>query len=435
MRTVAPARPATPRPDPEEAADELVALAQATTFGRVDDDGTVWVRTADGERSVGSYPGASPEDALIYFARKYTDLVAQVDLLEQRIRSTDLAAKDAVPAIDRMRETVAEAAVVGDLAALDSRLDALAAVADKRRAKAEAARQRAREAARATKERIVTEAESLAASTQWKATGDRLRELLEEWKVAPRLERKADDELWKRFSAARTAFDKARRQHFATLDSGREDARQRKEKLVKEAESLSGSKDWGPTSARFRDLMTEWKAAGRAGREHEDALWERFRTAQDAFFSARSGVFAERDADQKANLERKEALVVEAEALLPISNLGAAKRAMRSISERWDAIGHVPRGDRDRVEGRLRRVEETIRGAEEGEWRRTNPEARARAEATVAQLRTSIEKLEAQAAKDRAAGKESAAAKSDEAVAVRRTWLAEAERTLADLTR
>jgi hypothetical protein len=190
-----------------------------STHGRVDEDGNVYVRTADGERLVGAYPGATAEEALAYFGRKYDDLAAQVDLLDVRVRTTDLTPKDALTSITRLRETVTTAAVVGDLEALAAHLDALVEVVEQRRVAQDAARAKAREQARATKERIVAEAESLAASTQWKATGDRLRTLLDEWKAAPRLERRADDELWKRFSAARTTFDRARRQHFATLDA------------------------------------------------------------------------------------------------------------------------------------------------------------------------------------------------------------------------
>jgi hypothetical protein len=219
------------------------------------------------------------------------------------------------------------------------------------------------------------------------------------------------------------------------MDAQRDEARARKERLVTEAEELSTSTDWGPTAQRYRALMQDWKAAGRAGREDEEALWTRFRTAQDRFFAARSGTFAERDADQRANLERKEALAAEAEQLLPVTDYRSARRALRSISERWEAIGHVPRGDRDRVEGRLRRVEDAVRSLEESEWRRTNPEARARAEATVAQLRSSVSDLEVKVAKARAAGRDKDAADAETALEVRRSWLAEAERTLADLSR
>ena len=403
-------------------------------FGRVGEDGTVYVRTREMERPVGSYPGATPDEALAYFARKYDALAAEVVLLEQRVRKAELAPKDAGASIERLRIAIATANAVGDLDALSTRLDTLGTLAEQRRVESDAARVKARDEARATKEQIVSEAESLAEATAWKATGERFRTLLDEWKAAPRLDRKTDDELWKRFSGARSTFDRNRRQHFAALDSERAEAKTRKEGLVKQAEELTASTEWGPTAGRYRDLMTQWKSAGRAGREDEEALWTRFRAAQDAFFGSRNAAMSERDSDQRENLEAKEALATEAEQLLPITDHRAARRALRTISERWEAIGHVPRGDRDRVEGRLRRVEDAIRSAEEDEWRRTNPEARARAEATVAQLRAAIDKLTGQAEKARADGKEKQAADAEAAIEARRSWLEEAERALAEFS-
>ena len=426
----APSSPAAPAAAPAAA----VAASDPSEWGRVADDGTVYVRTAEGERPVGSYPDASPEEALAYFGRKFDELAGQVDLLEQRVRAGGIAPKDAGSTLAHLQEAVTEANAVGDLAALLTRLDAVATQIEERRKRSEAARAKAREAAAATKERIVEEAEKLSTSSDWKRAGDRLRELLEEWKKAPRLERKVDDALWKRFSHARTAFDKRRRVHFAELDEQRGEAAARKEKLIKKAEELSTSKEWGDTARAYRDLMTEWKAAGRARRDVEDKLWERFRAAQDVFFAARSEVFAERDAGQAENLEKKRSLASEAEALLPITDLKSARAALRHVHEQWEAVGHVPRSDRDAVENRLKKVDDAVRAAEEAEWARSNPEARARAEATVSQLRTSIANLEADAAKARTAGNEKKAADAESAAEARRSWLVEAERTLAEFS-
>ena len=222
--------------------------------------------------------------------------------------------------------------------------------------------------------------------------------------------------------------------HFAELDEQRGEAAARKEKLIKKAEELSTSKEWADTAKAYRDLMTEWKAAGRARRDVEDALWARFRAAQDVFFTARSEVFAARDAGLSENLEKKRVLVTEAEALLPVTDQKSARAALRSIHERWEAIGHVPRADRDAIEGRLKKVDDAVRGAEEAEWARSNPEARARAEATVAQLRTSIANLEAEATKARAAGQDKKAADAESAIEARRGWLVEAEKTLTEFS-
>ncbi|WP_069173270.1 DUF349 domain-containing protein [Streptomyces griseus] len=373
-------------------------------WGRVDETGTVYVRTADGEQVVGSWQAGSPEEALAYFERKYEGLVVEIGLLERRVKTTDLSAKDATAAIEHLRQQVDEHHAVGDLAALGKRLDALVATVDSRREERRVQKAKQTDEARGAKEALVVEAEELAQSEQWRSAGERLRALVDTWKGLPRLDRKSDDELWHRFSHARSVFSKRRKAHFAALDAQREEARKVKEKLVAEAESLSGSTDWGATAARYRDLMTEWKAAGRAQREAEDELWNRFRGAQDVFFAARSGVFAERDAEQGENLKVKEELAAEAEKLVPVTDLKAARAAFRALNERWEAVGHVPRDARPKVEGRMHAVERALQEAEESEWRRTNPEARARAEGLTGQLQAAVDKLRTQIDTARASG-------------------------------
>ncbi|WP_330303195.1 MULTISPECIES: DUF349 domain-containing protein [unclassified Streptomyces] len=380
-------------------------------WGRVDETGTVYVRTADGEQVVGSWQAGSPDEALAYFERKYEGLVVEIGLLEKRVKTTDLSAKDAQTAIGHIREQVDAHHAVGDLDALKVRLDKLVETVDARREERKVQRAKQSDEARHSKEALVVEAEELAQSDQWRAAGERLRALVDTWKGLPRLDRKSDDELWHRFSHARSAFSKRRKAHFASLDAQREEARKTKEKLVAEAESLSSSADWGPTAARYRELMADWKAAGRAQREHEDDLWNRFRGAQDVFFAARSSVFAERDAEQSENLKLKEELAEEAEKLVPVQDLKAARATFRSINERWEAIGHVPRDARPKVEGRMHAVERALQESEEAEWRRTNPEARARAEGLTGQLQAAVDKLQGQIESARSAGNASKADK------------------------
>ncbi|MFE7357215.1 DUF349 domain-containing protein [Streptomyces sp. NPDC057543] len=373
-------------------------------WGRVDETGTVYVRTADGEQVVGSWQAGSPEEALAYFERKYEGIVVEIGLLERRVKTTDLSAKDATTAIEHLRVQVDEHHAVGDLDALRKRLDSLVATVESRREERKAQKAKQTDEAKHAKEALVAEAEELAQSEQWRSAGERLRALVDTWKGLPRLDRKSDDELWHRFSHARSAFSKRRKAHFASLDAQREEARKAKEKLVAEAESLSGSTDWGATAARYRDLMTEWKAVGRAQREAEDDLWNRFRGAQDVFFAARSEVFAERDAEQGENLKLKEELAAEAEKLVPVKDLKAARAAFRALNERWEAIGHVPRDARPKVEGRMHAVERALQEAEESEWRRTNPEARARAAGLTGQLQAAVDKLRTQIDTARASG-------------------------------
>ncbi|MGE5137581.1 MAG: DUF349 domain-containing protein [Gemmatimonadota bacterium] len=404
-------------------------------WGRVDADGTVYVRTAEGERVIGSWQAGTPEEALAFYRRKFESLSTEVGLLEQRLTTTDLSPAQAATAIERLREAVTDAHAIGDLDSLRTRLDAIAGKVDHRREEVRAARDHARTEAREVKERIVAEAERIAAeATHWKNAGERLRQLLEEWKAAPRADRAVEAVLWKRLSAARNAFNKRRKAYFAELTEEREVARARKEKLVVDAESLASSTDWAATAAAFRDLMRQWKAAGRAGRAEEDELWGRFKAAQDTFFQARSEVYSAKTAEMRQHAEVKTQLLDEAGKLLPVSDVRAARSALRGIHERWEQAGPVPREAHDRLEQGLRKIEDAVRKAEDAQWRRTNPEAAARARGAVEQLQTAIAGLEDRLAKAQARGDERAARDAQEALDARRSWLAEAERTLNEFS-
>jgi hypothetical protein len=399
-------------------------------WGRVDEAGDVFVRTGTGERQIGSWQVGEPEQALAFFGRKYDDLVVQVDLLEQRLNSGAAAPDETQAGVRKLREALVEPHAIGNFAALSQRLNAIEERIAQRRAERRAERAQALDEARVRKDHVAAEAERIAEGDDWRHGADRLRDLLDEWKSLPRLDRSTDDTLWRRFSSARTHYTRRRRTHFAEVAERREQAKAAKEGILAEAEALADSTDWGATARRFRELMARWKAAGPAPKPADDALWRRFRAAQDTFFTARSSDLSKRDTEQQTNLEAKQALLEEAEALLPVDDWKAARESLRSIHERWEATGHVPRDAMRTVESRLRRVEEAVREAEQSEWRRTNPEARARAEATVAQLQASIADLEMQAATARERGDAAQAAQADDALSARRSWLAEAERAV-----
>ncbi|MBB6171051.1 hypothetical protein HNR23_001111 [Nocardiopsis mwathae] len=405
-------------------------------WGRVDDDGTVYVRTSEGERVVGSWQAGAPEEALAFFRRKYDALVTEVDLLENRLRTTDLSAGQALSSVEKLRTAVRDANAVGDLDGLERRLDALTERAEQRKVEQKHAQEAARTEARDIKERIVAEAERVAEeTTHWKTGGERMRQLIDEWKAAPRADRPTEQALWKRMSAARNAFSKRRKAYFAGLDQQREQIRKDKEQIVAEAEALADSTEWGPTAGRYRDLMQQWKATGRADRTSEDKLWARFKAAQDRFFQARNAVFAERDAELQVNAEAKEKILEEArQEISAIADPREARARLRAFQEAWEEAGPLPRDARDRLEGAFRKIEEGVRKAEEKEWERTNPEARARAEATVAQLRDSIAELEAKLEKARVGGSDRKVREVTDALEARRSWLTEAEKTLDEMS-
>jgi hypothetical protein len=396
-------------------------------WGRVDDDGTVYVRTAEGERSVGQYPEGSPEEALAFFTERYAALAFEVELLEKRIRSGVMSPEESVESVRTVSAQVADAHAVGDLASLTARLDALAPVIEQQRETRRAEKAQRAAESRVAKERIVGEAEKLADSSDWRNGANRLRDLLDEWKALPRLDRSSDDTLWRRFSTARTSYTRRRKAHFAEQHEQRDAAKVVKERLAAEAEALAGSTDWGPTAGRYRDLMREWKAAGPAPRDVDDKLWKRFRGAQDQFFGARDAAAAAEDAAYADNAVVKEQLLVEAEALVPVlesgGDLDGVKKAFRELSDRWDAAGKVPRDRMKELEGRMRTVEQAIRGVEDEQWRRSDPEKSARADDMVTKLETAIAQVEDDLEQARGAGNERKVRELEENLASRRQFL------------
>jgi Domain of Unknown Function (DUF349) len=422
-----------PRPGPRSAAAPGAAALSTPTglvsdphrFGRVDDDGAVWLITSSGERNIGSWQAGDAEAAYAHFGRRFDDVATEVTLMERRLDSGTGDVRKIKAAAASLAESLLTANVLGDVDALSARLTDIAAQATSavEHEKSRRAEQRAAQAAR--KEALAAEAEDLAAtSNQWKAGGDRLSAILDEWKTIGGVDRKADDGLWKRYSAARETFNRRRGSHFAELDRERTGVRQAKRLLCERADELAASTDWGATSAAFRGLLAEWKAAGRTAKDVDDALWQRFRTAQDRFFSARNAVTTERDAGLVANVRLKEALLAEAERI-DTSDHDAARSALRSITDRWDAVGAVAR-DRSDLDRRLRAVEKKVRDAAAAEW--ADPQAKARAE----QFSARAEQYEKQAAKAEAAGR---TAEAEQARANAEQWRQWAQAAIGALTR
>jgi hypothetical protein len=394
-------------------------------FGRVDDDGTVWLTSSAGERVVGTWQAGDTEAAFAHFGRRFDDLSTEITLLEERLASGTGDARKITTTAATLAESLPTASVLGDVDALAARLDAIRQRAETVAADDRARRKEHRAAAVARKEALAAEAEELAAdSTQWKSAGDRLRAILAEWKTVSGVDRKTDEALWKRYSAARDAFNRRRGSHFAELDRERAGARQTKEQLCARAEELSGSTDWAATRTAFRELVGEWKAAGRTSKDVDDALWQRFKAAQDTFFAARNAAHAEKDAELQANAAAKEELLTEAEKLDPATNRDAARSALRTILKKWDTIGKVPKQRSAELEQRLRAVDKNVRNAADPD--RTDPEARARAE----QFRTRAEQFERQVEKAQAAGRDKDAEDARANAEQWRQWADAAEHAL-----
>src|SRR3954453_876954 len=399
-------------------------MSEPTTFGRIDEEGTVYLRTAAGERVIGSWQAGTPEEGLAHFARRYADLATEVDLIEARLGSGAADAAHSLSSIRRIRGSLDTAHVIGDVDGLAARLDKLVTIAEEKASSARAAGGAARGEALARKTALVEEAEKIAAdATGWKTAGDRLKEILDEWKTIRGVDKKTDGELWKRFAAARDGFTRRRGAHFAALDGQRKQAQTAKEELVKEAESLAESTEWSTTANRLKELMTEWKSAPRAAKDAEQRLWERFRAAQDSFFTRRSEVFSARDAEYKGNLEKKQAILAEVESLDIDADPRGAQNKLRDAQAAWHDAGRVPRESAASLDRRWRAAEDRIRVAMDSAWRKTTPQENP----LLQQMREQVAEAEEKLARAQAAGDARRIKEAEQALSSKKQFLALAE--------
>ena len=406
----------------------LLTTTDQQPWGRVDETGTVYVREAEGERAVGQYPDATPEEALAYFERKYVELNGQVTLLEQRAKGGAPAA-DIAKSVGNLTVAVANANAVGNLAALAERLGALGGAVSELTEQQSIETKAASAAAVAERAAIVTEAERLAAEdpakTQWKQTSAALDALFAKWQAhqhdAPRIPKGEANDLWKRFRAARTTIEQNRKAFFAELDSAHKDVRTKKQHLIEQAEALAPQGADGVSA--YRALLEEWKKAGRSGKKQDDAMWAKFKAAGDVLYSVKSEVEAQDNEEFSANLVRKLELLTEAETLLTTTDRNAARDTLTTIQRKWDLIGKVPRDQVKTIEDRLRKVEAVVRKLDDDHWKRNNPETKARTEGLAGQLNDAIAKLEAELAAAQKGQDARAIKDATEALEARKTWL------------
>ncbi|MFE6733534.1 DUF349 domain-containing protein [Microbacterium sp. NPDC057650] len=411
-------------------APAAAVASDAAEWGRVVEDGTVEVREGDDWRAVGQYPDGTADEALAYFVRKYDDIAVKVTTLEKRVQTGEASAADLSKQAKHIVGELTDAAAVGDLAGLRARVDTLLESLSEASAQEAQAAKEAVDAAIAQRTTIVEEAERIAAldlsKVQWKQVTADMTALFDQWQAhqqtGPRLPKGTAQQLWKRFRDARSTVDKARRAYFSDLDDTHRTARDAKTRLVERAEALAPRGVDGIPA--YRALLDEWKAAGRAGRKADDALWAKFKAAGDALYQARAEQAAAEEADSAPKIDAREALLVEAKAVADESDIKKARALLTRIQRQWDEVGRIFPRERERaLDDRMRGVEQALKGREDVDWKRNNPETKARANDMSSQLVEAIEKLEAELAAAEAAGNAKAAKDAKDALEARRAWL------------
>ena len=414
----------------------MTTSTSSTDYGRVENDGTVLVKMPDGsEKQVGQWAAGDPNDGLTFYIRKFHEIENELSLTLQRLKEGKGNAEAAFKLIERVKTNLENPTFVGDLSILSTKIEELQVIAAVKKAEFSAAKAIAKEKAMEKRKQLVEEAEKLISSKQWKVTTQRFKEIVEEWKKLPHGTKSDEQALWKRFSTARSAFDKSRRQYFSTLEAGRKEANKVKSEIVTQAKAIAESKDWTDTANKFRNLMAKWKSAPILERKEEQKLWKEFKLAQDVFFAARTAALSVMDEEHTKNLEAKKVLAEKAEKILPITDIKSARQALKPIQEEWSKIGHVPRKDKEKIESRLKAIEGAIRSAEKNELNRTDPAKSARAQSTMELLEAKLAKTKKERDAAIAKGDTKKAESLSSTIESQKMLLEATKVTLADFTR
>ena len=392
-----------------------------TTFGRVDADGTVWVKDGDW-RSVGQVVDASPDEALAFYVARFTELTSQVGLLEQRAKGK-ASARDLLAAVQKLVVALTDAHAVGDLQSLRLRVGVVAESLTELKNKQDSENKEAVAESLARRIAIVERVEAIAAqingTIHWRNAQIEVAQLFESWqaeqKLPVRIPKKTAEELWTRFKTARQTFDKAQRAYFHTKQTADKEAKSIKTELCEKAEALAPKGADG--IGAYRALLDQWKKAPRAARALDNQLWDRFKAAGDALYNAGA-------AEWTANTEAKMALLAEFANLLTEKDVAAAKRGFRDLRSKWDEIGQVAKADEKKINDGFRAIERNVRSLEAEHLDRTNPAKVALREGFAAQVEQSIAQLERQAEAAKAAADSATLSQIESDIASKREWLA-----------
>lgn len=190
-------------------------------------------------------------------------------------------------------------------------------------------------------EELVAKMEALVQAADLDKAAIELHVLSDRWRQFSQARKQEAEALWQRFRTAREALQARLLEHFKKKAEQEQANLLRKLALCEQAEGLAGSSDWIKTADRIKALQAEWKTLGPAPRKEQKRLWERFHAACDRFFTARKQDLVQRKDEWAKNLEKKQALIAQADALAQSSDWEKAAAEIRKLQAEWKAIGPV----------------------------------------------------------------------------------------------
>lgn len=183
----------------------------------------------------------------------------------------------------------------------------------------------------------------------WDNATKKILSIQERWRSVGFGPKKENDAVWKEFRSRCDAFFTHKKEFFHEIQGEFDAIAEKKKALIDQANALKDSTDWQETSKKLIHLQKQWKALGNAGRKNEQKLWKMFRGACDHFFTAKQKQHEAEEKEYQKNLSAKKELLGEIESYKVPSDKNEAKAALKEFAERFNAIGHVPRKDKEKI--------------------------------------------------------------------------------------
>lgn len=252
------------------------------------------------------------------------------------------------------------------------------------------------------KRELIAKAREYAKSDQIREAGEQMNELMNEWKTIGSSGKETDDALWEEFRTERQKFFDRRRQYWDDRKVQFANAKEIKQELIAKAKTYEDSQDWQKTSEALRGLMEEWKAAGSAGKEYEDKLWNEFNESRQAFYDRRNQYYEELHEIQKQRLQQKRELIAQAKAILDEQLFQKEHTAkMKELGVEWKNIGSCGKGKDDEVWAEFRSVMDqyfdslkAMNEQKHAQWRQRMSEIRNRKQELIQDQKRQIKRME-----------------------------------------
>lgn len=185
-------------------------------------------------------------------------------------------------------------------------------------------------------------------TADWNQLSKEIESLQAEWRTIGFATKKENQKIYDRFRAACDKFFERKREHYTTIKDSMTANLEKKQAIIEQAEALKSSTEWKKTADQLIALQKQWKEIGAVPRKKSEQLWKRFRAACDEFFANRDANSGGEN-DYYGNLKSKKRLIDEVRAYQCSEDDAANAAQMRSFNEKWQAIGHVPFKEKDKI--------------------------------------------------------------------------------------